>query len=196
MGTQKFQKRGVANTTLQEFANLDPVRGNINAHVANKGTANLLMFMSQSDNAHYLATAVAAEAVDTGDGVTVAFTGTLANAVIPGTLVIDATVAAAAVELHDDADNPGILYQTVGYTEVARGTINYCTGAYSITFAVAPDNLTAITADYYIATLVTPGSTHKLFSGTIYNVKVDVYVLSCSGDVEFVLTADNDYASV
>ena len=75
----------------------------------------------------------------TGDGFTVTFTGGLQNPpIIMGTLYITDGVEV----LQDQGD--GTLTGSVG----SSGTINYITGAYSVTFAAAPTSAATIYAKY------------------------------------------------
>lgn len=86
--------------------------------------------------------AAAAEVIETGDGATKAFTGSLANVPVePGTLVITDGVEAFA------DDGCGRLTGDAG----GSGTINYKTGAYSITFNANVVNAVEVTADYVTA---------------------------------------------
>ena len=85
---------------------------------------------------------VAAEVVETGNGSTKAFTGSLANTPVePGTVVIGDGVEAFA------DDGYGRLTGAAG----GSGTINYTTGAYSITFNANVVNAVEVTADYITA---------------------------------------------
>jgi len=82
------------------------------------------------------------ENVGTGDGTEVTFTATLS--------VVSAVKTAHGVRVTDTVeifteDRNGLLVGDKGGT----GTINYVTGAISVTFNTAPANLQAITADYY-----------------------------------------------
>lgn len=84
----------------------------------------------------------AAEVIETGDGNTKAFTGTLASfPVEPGTVVISDGVEAFA------DDGLGNLTGAAGGT----GAINYKTGAYSLTFNANVVLATDVTADYVTA---------------------------------------------
>lgn len=88
-------------------------------------------------------TTVATESVGTGDGVTTAFVGTLAfkgGGAVRSCFGV--AITAGAVILVDDYC--GGLLAPDGST----GTINYATGAYTISFITAPANLLAITAGY------------------------------------------------
>lgn len=87
------------------------------------------------------------EGVGTGDGATVTFGHTTAhNPVIPGTVVI----SAGLINANDDGNG-----NLVG-TGVATGSvINYATGVLSITYSVAPPNLTTIGMAYAYAASVT-----------------------------------------
>lgn len=78
---------------------------------------------------------------DAGGSLTV-FAGLLANGqVTPGSVSIAATVGAAAKAMADDG--LGRLSGTGG-----KGFIDYGSGFYSLHFTTAPDDNTAITADY------------------------------------------------
>lgn len=83
------------------------------------------------------------DAVATGNGVTQAFSGTAqAFPIIQGTYVItDGTQVA-----FDKSD--GILYQTIVGVDTAIGTINYVTGAFSVTFNTAPASSATIYDKY------------------------------------------------
>lgn len=75
----------------------------------------------------------ASDSVGTGDGITQTFSGTaIYNPIIQGTYIITDGSQIA----FDKSD--GILYQTIAGTDTAVGTINYVTGAYSVTFNTAP----------------------------------------------------------
>ena len=116
-------------------ASADPLRvqfDNIRAHtIANyilKGTDYALYQYVISD-----------ENIGTGDALEVTFAGNLANVpVVSGTLSITDSVETFS----DNGD--GTLTGSLGGT----GTIDYDTGAYSVTFNTAPANAQAITADY------------------------------------------------
>lgn len=84
-------------------------------------------------------TDVSSESIGTGDGSQKTFSGSLTNDCIKkGTLSItDGT------ETFTDNGN-GVLTGDAGGT----GTINYASGAYSVTFNTAPSNGASITADY------------------------------------------------
>lgn len=85
------------------------------------------------------ATTVTSESVGTGNGTTTAFSHTAADTpVIPGSV----TITAGSVVATDNGS--GLLTGT----GVSGGTINYTTGAVSITYATAPANAQAITMAY------------------------------------------------
>ena len=86
---------------------------------------------------------VAAEVVATGDGVTLVFNVTLADAPVQRNTLVITTDAQV---LQDDG--LGNLVQTAGGSG-ATGTVNYDTGALTLTYTVAPTNLSDITADYF-----------------------------------------------
>lgn len=95
-------------------------------------------------------TQVTGESVGTGDGSATTFTGTLA--------VVGSGKTLAYISITDTVetfvdDRNGALVGNLGGT----GTINYATGAYSITFNTAPTPSQAITASYYHETATTSG---------------------------------------
>ena len=106
-------------------------------------------------------TVVTAESIETGDGSTILFTGTLAfkgggaKRTCFGVSITDGT------ELFTD-DNNGVLNGSAGGT----GTINYATGEYSVTFGVAPANLQAITSTYQWEDATNAGIADFTKSGT------------------------------
>lgn len=90
-----------------------------------------------------LQTAVPGEVVGTGNGSTVTFAHTAAHlAVVPGAVVI----AAGAVMATDDGNG-----NLVGTGIAAGSTINYATGAISITYSTAPANAVVIAMNYNYA---------------------------------------------
>ena len=83
---------------------------------------------------------VTGEVVGIGEGIVGPYTGNLANVpIVPGSITIT-----DSVETFLD-DGKGVLYHEA---PVTNGTINYVTGAYSVTFTVAVPQDTPITADY------------------------------------------------
>lgn len=88
-------------------------------------------------------TTVAAEAYGTGDGAQTTFTGTLAFKGGGSRRTCFAVTITDSVETFTENKN-GTFTGSAGGT----GTINYTTGAASVTFAVAPLNLAAITVSY------------------------------------------------
>lgn len=89
---------------------------------------------------HYTDEVVQGETSGTGNAVTVTFAGTLSYyPVRPGTL----SFTDGELVLSDDG--AGAIIGDIGG---GTNTINYSSGAYNITFSVAPDNGSAVTADY------------------------------------------------
>jgi hypothetical protein len=82
------------------------------------------------------------EAFGTGDGVTLTFNDTLTNRT--GVRTVMYVAVTDGTETFQD-DRNGNMVGSAGGT----GTVNYATGAVSVTFAVAPANLQAITCSYY-----------------------------------------------
>jgi hypothetical protein len=89
------------------------------------------------------ATTVTGENIGTGDGATVTFNDTLAFKAGGAVRTCFGITATDGTETFTD-NYDGTLTGSAGGT----GTINYTTGAISVTFAAAPTNLQAITADY------------------------------------------------
>lgn len=102
-----------------------------------------LLLTEQLDGVGVPLQEVSAEVLATGDGGTAAYTGTLAAAipVEPGSLVVT-----DGVESFRD-DGCGRLVGDAG----GSGTIDYQTGAYSVTFDTNVGNGTDVTADYLTA---------------------------------------------
>jgi hypothetical protein len=98
-------------------------------------------YLPAADIADAKYTDVSGENIGTGNGVAVTFTDTLAE--ITGVRDCFAVSATDGTETFTD-NGSGILTGSAGGT----GTINYATGAISVTFAAAPANLQAITASY------------------------------------------------
>ena len=91
-------------------------------------------------------TTVTAESVGTGDGSTKTFSGTLAfkaGSALRTCFAVTVQDGATPVETFVDNRN-GVLTGSLGGT----GTINYTTGAYSVTFNTAPLNAVALLSSY------------------------------------------------
>jgi len=97
---------------------------------------NAVIRISHID-ADYPYTNIASEALDTGDG-SATYSGTLANLLVVGRTFI----VTHSTEVFTD-NGSGVMTGSVGGT----GTINYTTGAWSVTFNAAPGS-GAITGDY------------------------------------------------
>ncbi len=109
------------------------------------------LYMSYIDKALLSSyTQVTGESYGTGNGVTTTFTHTLA--------VISAPKTAMYVSVTDGTetfidDRNGLMVGSLGGT----GTVNYATGAVSVTFATAPANTQPITCSYYHETATSTG---------------------------------------
>ncbi len=111
-------------------------------------------------------TSVSNESLATGDGSTTTFSGNLANTpIVRQTL----TITAGSVTATDDGSG------NLSGTGVTSGSINYDTGAWSITYDTAPANGTAITAGYDYG--------KWKFSGTLQNTPVDPCTVTFSATV-------------
>jgi len=100
-------------------------------------------YLSWIDDVVDNATDVAAENIGTGDGTDVTFTDTLAFKAGGAKRTCFAIVATDGTETFTD-NKDGTLTGDKGGT----GTINYMSGAISVTFNTAPTNLQALTCDY------------------------------------------------
>jgi hypothetical protein len=106
-------------------------------------------------------TPVSNEVLGTGDGVTTTFTGTLAfRAGNPKNTCYDIAIVAGAITGGDN--NLGVFIGTAGAG--VTGTINYTTGAYSITYTVAPAVAVQVLATYNHQNTNTGGITDFNFS--------------------------------
>lgn len=95
-------------------------------------------------------TQVTGEAYGTGNGSTTTFTHTLTDISAPKTAMYISVTD--GTETFTDDRNGNMLGSAGG-----TGTVNYATGAVSVTFAVAPTNLQAITCSYYHETSTATG---------------------------------------
>jgi len=114
----------------------------------NDKTGLYLSYIDKDQLSDY--TQVTGENVGTGDGVTTTFTGTFA-VVGSGKTIMYPSISDTVETFVDDRN--GNLVGTLGGT----GTINYATGAFSITFTTAPAGAQAITASYYHETATSTG---------------------------------------
>lgn len=99
------------------------------------------------------------ESYGTGDGTTKTFTHTVTNIGAKKTSFY--AQVTDGVETFTDNRN-GVMSGSLGGT----GTINYATGATSVTFNTAPANLAAITCSYYIEDATSQGIADFSFSAT------------------------------
>ena len=107
------------------------------------------------------------ELVADAGGATKVFEGFLANDdITPGSVTISATVSAAGVALADDGK--GAL---VGAG--AAGFIDYASGYYQLSYDTAPDDDSAITADYqHSAVMIQAGVFTEILSATSAWVRI------------------------
>lgn len=111
-------------------------------------------------------TTVTNEVLATGDGVTTVFTGTLAfKAGNPKATAYDIAINTNPAGVTSQDDNVGGIVASGG-TNGPTGTINYMTGAYSLTFPVAPAAATQVRATYVHQNTNTGGITDFTYSAT------------------------------
>ena len=138
----KFTTTNIDRSKIANYFNLKDTNGVITEPLETAYMRERLFYV-KAETAHYEydASAVSGESVGTGDGSTKTFAGTLAaikDHVKRGTLSFtDGT------ETFSDNED-GTLTGDAGGT----GTIDYYTGAYSITFNTAPTNGQGVTAAY------------------------------------------------
>ena len=120
-------------------------------------------------------TTVSGESIGTGDGTTKTFTGTLAA--VTGTRTGFAVEITDTVETFIDNGN-GLLEGDQG----GNGTINYATGAYSVTFNTAPTNTQAITGAYQWEDSNDGGITDFTYSATRIAGEGDTFRHDKGGD--------------
>ncbi len=110
----------------------------------------------------------AGELFGTGDGTTTTFSHTMQNPpVLPGSL----TVTAGSVTATDNGQG------TLTGTGVSSGSINYSTGAATITYSTAPASGTAITANYSKGATITAESIGAAGSTTYSHTMASIPVL-------------------
>ena len=98
------------------------------------------LYGSKIDGQSINYTAVSNENIGTGNGVQTTFTGTLAfKGGNPLSMCFGLQITAGSVSGKDDYNGK------ISGTGIVTGTINYVTGAYSITFSSPVPNATAIT---------------------------------------------------
>jgi len=96
---------------------------------------------------YYASDTVAGETIGTGNGSATTFSGTAARKpIIPGSIRIKYTIGGTTYSGHTAATDDGSGSIS---GEHVSGTINYETGAYSLTFDTAPDNGTSIEFEVY-----------------------------------------------
>lgn len=125
------------------------------------------------------------ESLGTGDGVVVAFSGTLSTLPVrPSTFRVSTLVgAAASIVVDDGAGN------LVG-ANVASGSIDYTTGVYSITFSTAPDNGADLSASYCYSSEVNESAIRSVHFDIVEQpVKAKIHPLTFSHSVSSGLAA-------
>lgn len=94
----------------------------------------------------YASSMILAEDWGTADGSLTNFAGTASNTPIrPSTVTIKATIGAAEQIATDDGNG-----KLIGAAVDGGSTIDYASGAFSITWSAPPDNATTVSADYAI----------------------------------------------
>ena len=149
----------------------------------NEGNETVL-YLSYIDN-DYPYTAVASENVGTGTGAQLTFTDTLVNPYVVGRSIS----ATDGTETFTDNGN-GVLEGSAGGT----GTINYSTGAISLTFNAAPANLQAITCSYDYEQPTSEGVADFTYSATRTAGQGDfMFQAQGSDEIQGVFPYDNDF---
>lgn len=146
------------------------------------------LYFSHIDEANY--TTVSSEALDSGDGATTNFTGTLSA--VSGDRTVFAVSITDGTETFVDNGN-GVLTGDQGGT----GTINYVTGAYDVTFNSAPSSGTDnITGDYQWEDSNDGGVTDFTYSATRVAGEGDVIRQDKGGDdiLNVIPFADNYFS--
>ena len=142
------------------------------------------LYTSKIDNQTY--TTVSGENVGTGNGSLKTFTDTLAFRAGGAKRTCFAITATDSVETFKD-NNDGTLTGDKGGT----GTINYTTGAISLTFNTAPAGAQAITASYQWEDVTVGGIADFTFSATRVASEGDVFRQDDGGILQTVLSFDN-----
>jgi hypothetical protein len=110
------------------------------------------MYLSDIDQANLSSfTQVTGESFGTGNGATLTFTHTLATLASTPKTAMYVAVTDGTESFVDNRD--GTLTGSAG----GSGTVNYATGAVSVTFNAAPANLAAITCSYYVEDATSDG---------------------------------------
>lgn len=110
--------------------------------------------------------AVSNEVIGTGDGVTTTFTGTLAfKSGNPKSTAYDIAISTNPSSVTSQDDNLGNFIASGG-TNGPTGTINYTTGAFSLTFPTAPALAASIYATYVHENTNEDGITDFTYSAT------------------------------
>lgn len=146
-------RRVFPNLIANEIMSVQPMSAPIGAvfyyeykHASTKGGITAGENLVEEFNNSYSAERVDEESIGTGNGVLVTFTGNLQwTPVRP--LDTDygyaVTITADTITAVDNGTG------TFAGTGVTTGTINYTTGAVSVTFAVAPANAVPVVVEYY-----------------------------------------------
>ncbi len=127
-------------------------------------------------------TTVSGAALATGNGATKTFSGSLANGIVnPGSL----TVTAGASTLTDDGQGHPLL------NGLPAGTLNYTTGAWTLSFPSAPSG--SITGTYQYVN--SAGRWLRLFSGNVHALWFGLGAKTIAGsDATATIQAANNYA--
>lgn len=150
------------------------------------------LYLSWIDNLNY--TAVSAEAIGTGDGVTLVFPDTLAfKAGGSKRTCFGIVVKEAGVAKFVD-DYLGNLVHVNG-SSIASGTINYTTGEITLTYTAgnAPAGAVAITADYQWEDATSEGVCDFSFSATRVAGEGDILPQNEGGPLNSVLVFNDEY---
>lgn len=149
------------------------------------------LYLSKIDPQGTNYTTVTNEVVGTGDGVTTTFSGTLAQAT-GKRFVFGCTLSMSDASITGNDSYVGTITGT-GVT----GTINYATGAYSLTFTTAPSNAVTARITYQYEDSNTGGITDFTFSAPRVAAEGDIISQEYLGEpIQNVIVFEGKYYSM
>lgn len=149
------------------------------------------LYLSKIDPQGTNYSTVTNEVVGTGDGTTTTFTGTLAQAT-GKRFVFGCTLSMSDASITGNDSYVGTITGT-GVT----GTINYATGAYSLTFTTAPTNAVSVQLSYQYEDSNTGGVTDFTFSSPRQAAEGDIISQEYLGEpIQNVIVFEGKYYSM